>query len=224
MIIALIRFKLATYTRSHRLFQPAIGLLIMLSLFYSVSVPPGHELSSYADSAGLLIVVFAWAARSLLDTEPPAQRLMSMTAVGAPGRELAAGLWACLVVNAGLALFAMATPLLYGFAVIPDGGVIAQGMVLHLLGVLTGTAIGALTSKPVLASPAMSMLAMFGGYVGLLLLSATPAGRLLVPILGWMRAAGDGTLDRLLPSMIVPTVLWTCVALTAYTMLRRTRP
>ncbi|MEV4184040.1 hypothetical protein AB0J28_21700, partial [Streptosporangium canum] len=78
----LVRFKLAAYARSHRLFQPLIGLFAMLAVFYSSAVPPGSELSSYADSAGLLVVVFAWAARGLLDTEPATQRLISMTAAG----------------------------------------------------------------------------------------------------------------------------------------------
>lgn len=62
-MIPLVRFKLAAYAWSHRLFQPMIGLFAMLAVFYSTTVPAGKELSSYADSAGLLILVFAWAAR-----------------------------------------------------------------------------------------------------------------------------------------------------------------
>ncbi|MCG5219030.1 hypothetical protein [Streptosporangium sp. KLBMP 9127] len=224
MIFALVRFKLAAYARSHRLFQPAIGLLVMLGIFYAGRVPPGQELSAYADSAGLLIVVFAWAARSLLDTEPPAQRLISLTAAGGPGRELTAGLLACLAVNAGLAGLAVLAPLALGFAVVPGGEVIGQGIVLHLLGIAAGTALGALTSKPVFPSPAGSMLALFGGYVGLLLVSVTPAGPLLVPVIGWMRAAGDGTLGGALPSLAVPTVVWSGVAIAVYVRLRRTSP
>ncbi|GAA5062935.1 hypothetical protein HNP84_008039 [Thermocatellispora tengchongensis] len=222
--IFLAGFKLAAYARSHRLFQPLIGLIVMLGIFYAVAVPAGAETSSYADSAGLLIVVFAWAARGLLDTEPAEQRLVSMTAAGSAGREVIAGLVAAAAVNAGLAAVAVGTPLLYGFAVTPGPAVILQGAALHALGALVGTALGALTSRPVFPSPATSMLALFGGYVGLLLLSATPAGRVLVPVLGWMRAAGDGTLTASFAAFAVPTVLWSAAALTAYALLRRTRP
>ena len=223
-MIPLIRFRLAAYTRSHRLYQPLIALFVMLAVFYAVRTPAGMEPSAYADSAGLLIVVFAWAARSLLDTEPAAQRLISLTAAGSPRREVAAGLVAALAVNLGLTLIAVLTPLAYGFAAVPDAEVIAQGLAVHLLGLLSGTALGALTSRTIFPSPAASMLALFGGYLALLLLSATPAGRMLVPVMGWMRAAGEGALARELPSLAVPAVLWPALALAVYVRLRRTRP
>nr|BFE87405.1 hypothetical protein GCM10020093_100060 [Planobispora longispora] len=38
-MIALIRFKLAAYARSHRLLQPLTGLFIMMVIFYSTLVP-----------------------------------------------------------------------------------------------------------------------------------------------------------------------------------------
>ncbi|MFD0886533.1 hypothetical protein ACFQ08_18465, partial [Streptosporangium algeriense] len=114
-MIPLVRFKLAAYARSHRLLQPVIALFAMLAIFYS---SPGPALEGYSDSAALLIVVFAWAARSLLDTEPPTQRLITMTAAGNPGREVTSGLVAALTVNLGLAAIAIVAPLLIRFGVL----------------------------------------------------------------------------------------------------------
>ncbi|MEU7985553.1 hypothetical protein AB0B56_11875 [Streptosporangium canum] len=221
---ALVRFKLAAYARSHRLFQPLIGLFAMLAVFYSSAVPPGSELSSYADSAGLLVVVFGWAARGLLDTEPATQRLISMTAAGRPGREVCAGLLAALAVNLGMAAIAIVLPLGIGFAAVPSPGDLAQGIALHLLGLIAGTALGTLTSRPILPSPAVSMLVLFGGYLALLLISLTPVGRFTVPIMPWMRAANDGALGEALPTLAAATLFWSVAGVAAYVRLRRTRP
>ncbi|GAA3039338.1 hypothetical protein [Streptosporangium longisporum] len=223
-MIHLVRFKLAAYGRSHRLLQPTIGLFVMLVIFYSTLTPPGKELTAYADSAGLLILVFAWAARGLLDTEPSTQRLISMTAAGRPGREIGAGLLAALIVNLGLAAIAVGFPLLHGFAAMPAPADLARGVALHLLGLGTGTALGALTSRPVLASPAVSMLVLFGGYVALLLISLTPVGRLAVPIMPWMRAANAGVLDTVLLPVSAATLFWIAASLLLYARLRRLNP
>ncbi|MGV9773169.1 hypothetical protein [Streptosporangium sp. NPDC003464] len=220
----LVRFKLAAYARSHRLFQPIVGLLAMLAVFYSSTVPPGKELSSYADSAGLLVLVFAWAARGLLDTEPATQRLISMTAAGRPGREVGAGLLAALIVNLAMAATAVTVPLVIGFAATPAPVDLVQGAVLHLLGLSVGTALGALTSRPILPSPAVSMLALFGGYLVLLLVSLTPAGRFTVPIMPWMRAANAGTLSGALLALAAAALFWSVAGMTVYVRLRRTRP
>ncbi|MBB5965769.1 hypothetical protein [Planomonospora venezuelensis] len=218
------RFKLAAYAGSHRLLQPAIALFTMMLIFYSSAVPAGKELASYADSAGLLIIVFAWAARGLLDTEPSGQRLISMTAAGSPGREIGAGLLAALAVNLGLAAVATVFPLVAGFSAAPSPGDLARGAGLHLLGLFAGTALGALTSRPILASPAAAMLALFGGYLALLLLSLTPAGGFTVPIMPWIRAANAGTLDEILLQVAAATFFWSAAATACYVRLRRTRP
>ncbi|MFF5245233.1 hypothetical protein ACFY3V_13230 [Streptosporangium sp. NPDC000095] len=223
-MIHLVRFKLSAYARSHRLFQPTIGLFAMLFVFYSTLAPPGKELPAYADSAGLLILVFAWAARGLLDTEPPTQRLISMTAAGRPGREIGAGLLAALTVNLGMAAIAVGLPLLHGFAAMPAPADLASGVALHGLGVSAGTALGALTSRPILASPAVSMLALLGGYLALLLISLTPAGHLAVPIMPWMRAANAGLLGEVLLPISAATLFWTAASLLLYTRLRRLNP
>lgn len=223
-MIPLVRFKLAAYARSHRLLQPVIALFAMMVVFYSSPIPAGKELSSYGDSAGLLILVFAWAARSLLDTEPPTQRLISMTAAGRPGREVGAGLLAALAVNLGLTTIAVSLPLVHGFTALPTPGDLLRGIGLHLLGLSVGTALGALTSKPIMPSPAASLLVLFGGYLAMLLLSLTPVGGFTVPITPWMRAANTGGLDAALLPLTAATLFWASAGMTVYVRLRRTRP
>jgi hypothetical protein len=223
--VSLVRFKIAAYVRSHRIIQPFVGLLAIMIVLYSSRVASGQELPSYADSAALLVPVFAWAARGLLDTEPDVQRLISITAAGRPGREVVSGLLASAVVGGGLAVLAFVAPLVIGFRAVPGTAVLISGLALHLLSLLTGTALGALASRPILPDPATSALTMLGGYVAILLVSLVPFAWLTVPLIGWMRAAGRPSfLSRSLPELSAITVFWCAVALATYIRLRRTRP
>jgi hypothetical protein len=224
-VAGLVRFKVAAYVRSHRVVQPFLALLAVLILLYSTQVPDGAELSAYTDSAAILVVVFGWAARSLLDTEPDVQRAISMASAGRPLREITGGLLSAAAVNLVLAAIAVLTPLLIGFASEPGAAVLAGGVALHLLSAVTGVTLGALTSRAVLPSPATSLLALLGGYVAMVLLSLTPLAWLApVPVLRWMRDASDGVVLSALPALAGQTLLWSAVGLTAYAVLRRTRP
>ncbi|MFC6085529.1 hypothetical protein [Sphaerisporangium aureirubrum] len=224
-VLALTRFRLAAYARSHRIIQPFIGLLAIMIVLYSTGVPSGQELPTYSDSAAMLVPVFAWAVRGLLDTEPDVQRLISVTATGRPGREVTSGLLAGASVAAGLALLALLVPLAIGFADFPSGEVLAGGAALHLLSLTTGTALGTLTSRPILPDPAMSTLALLGGYVTILLISLAPLTWLTVPVIGWIRAAGKPSfLTAALPALALITLAWCTAALVTYIRLRRTHP
>ncbi|MFC4591784.1 hypothetical protein [Sphaerisporangium corydalis] len=223
--MSLARFKFAGYLRSHRVIQPFVGLLGVMIILYSMRVPLGQELSSYADSAALLVPVFAWAARGLLDTEPDVQRLISSTAAGRPGREVAAGLIAAAAVNIVLAALALAIPLIIGFTAMPGAPVLLGGLVLQVFSLLTGTALGALASRPILRDPATSALTMLGAYAAILLVSLVPITWLTVPVIAWMRAAHTpASLNQSLAGLSAITVFWCAAALLAYTYLRRTRP
>ncbi|WP_214413417.1 hypothetical protein [Sphaerisporangium fuscum] len=224
-IVPLVRFELSGYVRAHRVVQPFVGLLGIMIVLYSTRVNPGQELSSYADSAVLLVPVFAWAARGLLDTQPDVQRLISITTAGNPRREVVSGLLAAAVVNAAFALLALLVPLGIGFAAFPGPAALAGGLALQVLAVLTGTALGALTSRPIIPDPATSALTLLGGYAAVLLVSLAPVPWLTVPLIGWMRAAnGPRFLTGSLPGLAAATVFWSALALHAYVRLRRTRP
>ncbi|GAA1522512.1 hypothetical protein GCM10009677_64360 [Sphaerisporangium rubeum] len=224
-VAALTRFKLAAYVKAHRVIQPFLGLLVVMIVLYSTRVTPGQELATYSDSAALLVPVLAWSVRGLLDAEPDVQRLISATAASRPGREVVSGLLAGAAVAAGLAVLALVVPLGIGFTTFPGVTVLAGGAALHVLSLVTGTALGALTSRPVLPDPAVSTLVLIGGYAVVLLLSLTPFTWLTVPIIGWIRGASEPAfLTASLPGLAAVTLAWCALGLLAYVRLRRTRP
>jgi hypothetical protein len=220
-MIALTWFRIAGYGRSHRAFQPLLLLFVVISLLYATGVPAGDELTSYADSAAILIPAFAWAARGLLDTEPDEQRMIAFTAVGRA--EIASGLLAALACNTILALIALIWPLVGGFAAIPPVATLATGIGLHALAVLAGTVIGALTSRVILPSPAISIVALIGGYFAILMAGSSSVW-VTFPAMTWMHAANHGDLAARLPAIVVSAAVWVTLGALGYAGLRRTRP
>ncbi|MET8866693.1 hypothetical protein ABZW11_27450 [Nonomuraea sp. NPDC004580] len=222
-MIALAVYRVAGYVRSHRVYQALLLTLAMLAILHGSRAPRGEEASVLADGAVLLIPVLAWAARSLLDTEPDRQREMSAVQVGGCGKEVAAGLLAAFAACAVFAALALLWALLFGVTERPSSGVLAAAVLLYGVSALTGTALGALTSRAVLPSPAISIMALVLGYLAMLLLSATAPAWLTVPLIGWMKAANAGELVTRLPELGAISLAWCALALTAYTWLRRTR-
>lgn len=223
-MLALTTFRLAAYVRSHRVYQALLMVLIGLAVIYATRAPAGAEAIVLADSAVMLLPFLAWATRSLLDTEPDGQRLLSATLVGGRGRELTAGLLAALAACTGFAVMALAWGVLLGMAATPPAPVLAAGAALHGLSVLAGIALGALTSRAILPSPALSIMALVLGFVLMLIVSASPLSWLTVPVIGWMRAAGAERLLADLPALAVPSLAWSLLGLAAYAWLRRKRP
>lgn len=223
-MIALVHYRIAAYVRSHRVIQAFLPILLLLSFVFASRAPRGQELAALTDSAVLVIPLLAWAARGLLDTEPDTQRTVSATTVGGPGREVTAGLLAALTVTAAFAALALAFGLLLGLSATPTPTTLTAAAALHGLAALTGTTIGALTSRPILPSPAVSIITLLTAFVAMLLLSASPLSWLTVPVTTWMKAAGNDTLTTDLATLTIPSLLWPLLGLAAYTRLRRTRP
>lgn len=220
-VLALARFRVAGYVASHRALQPLMGLLVLLAILYAGAVPAGQEISATADSAAMLVPVLAWAARGLLDTEPDEQRGIALSALGP--RELVSGLLAAF--SSLLVLAAVAEGvLLLRLTTSPTLAVLLTGVWLHLLSATAGLALGALTSRPILPSPAVSTIALILGYLSMLILSMAGARWLTVPVMGWMRDAHHGVLLSEVPLISVQSLLWPAIGLAAYTWLRRTRP
>jgi len=222
-MIALAGYRVTAYVRSHRVYQALLLALALLTVLHGSRVPAGQEGSALADGAVLLVPVLAWAARSLLDTEPDRQREMSAVLVGGRGREVASGLIAAFAVCAAFAALAMGWALLLGVTQRPSDGILVAGAVLYVVSALTGTALGALTSRAVLPSPAVSIMALVFGYLAMLLLSAAGPAWLTVPLIGWMRAASLGELAGRLPELGPISLVWCAIGLAAYAWLRHHR-
>jgi hypothetical protein len=221
-MIALATFRLAAYVRSHRVYQALLLALAMLAILHGSRAPRGEEAGVLTDTAVLIIPILAWAARSLLDTEPDPQREMSAVTVGGRGRELAAGLAAAFATCAALSGIGLAAALLLGVSATPKPGVLTAGLALHALAALTGTALGALTSRAVVPSPALSIMGLVLGFLLMLLLSASPMYWLTVPVVVWMRAANDGELIDRFPELAAVSLAW-CVLALAFYVWRRLR-
>lgn len=222
-MIALAAFRMAAYVRSHRVYQAFLLALAMLAILYGSRAPRGEEASVLTDGAVLIIPVLAWAARSLLDTEPDRQREMSAIQAGGRGREVAAGLVAALAACAALAALALGWALALGISQSPPTGVLAAAFVLYALAALTGTALGALTSRAVITSPAVSIMVLLLGFLAMLLVSASPLRWLTVPLIAWMKAANAGHLLAELPQLAAVSLVWCLIGLGAYVVIRRGR-
>ncbi|SEG54203.1 hypothetical protein SAMN05444920_10363 [Nonomuraea solani] len=220
-MIALAVFRLAAYVRSHRVYQALLLTLGLLAIVYGNRAPRGAEATVLTDGAVLIIPILAWAARSLLDTEPDRQREMSAIQVGGRGREVAAGLVAAFAACLTFAALGMAWAVLLGMTGTPSSGLLSAAFVMYGLSALTGTALGALTSRVILPSPAISIMVLLLGFMAMLLLSASSFYWLTVPLITWMKAANSGDLLIQFPQLAAISLAWCVAGLTAYAWLRR---
>ncbi|MEV0617857.1 hypothetical protein AB0I81_31355 [Nonomuraea sp. NPDC050404] len=220
-MIALAAFRLAAYIRSHRVYQALLLTLAVLAIVHGNRAPRGAEATVLVDGAILLVPILAWTARSLLDTEPDAQREMSAVQVGGRGREVAAGLLAAFAACAVFAALGLLWGLLLGITGAPPSGLLSVALVLYALSALTGTALGALTSRVILPSPAMSIMTLLLGFLAMLLVGATSLYWLTVPLIPWMKAANSGELFGQFTQLAAISLVWCLVGLAAYAWLRR---
>ncbi|SEM15385.1 hypothetical protein [Nonomuraea pusilla] len=222
-MIALATFRVAAYVRSHRVHQALLLMLALLAIVYGSPAPLGEEVAVAADGAALTVPVLAWASRSLLDTEPDGQRAMSAVLVGGRVREIAAGLMAAFAACLVLAGLAACWALLLGASALPAGAALPSVLLLYVLGALTGTVLGALTSRASVASPALSIMALVLAVIVMLLVSASRVYWLTVPLLAWSRAAHDGLLLDRLPWLVLPALLWCAIGILLYARRRLRR-
>ncbi|NUR83144.1 MAG: hypothetical protein HOY71_03545, partial [Nonomuraea sp.] len=215
-MIALAAFRVAAYVRSHRVYQALVPILAMLAIVYASRAPRGVEMAALTDSAVLIVPFLAWSARGVLDTEPDEQRVISATSVGGALRENAAGLLAALVTGTAFAALSLVAGFFLGLSSTPPASVTVAAVVLHVLSVVTGVTLGALTSRAILPSPAMSIMGLLLGFLFMLVVSMTPVYWLTVPLTAWMRAASAGDLPDRLPLLGGVALGWCLVGLAIY--------
>jgi hypothetical protein len=229
-MIALVRFQMAGYVRSLRVLQPVIVVALFAALILSQG-PSGPDASAlavqtFADVAAFMFPVWAWTARALLDTQPDEQRALTATAARLPHAPLWAGLVAAYAMNLCLGGLALAIPLLQAAQTGSPGSAILTGCALNLLVAVPGTLLGAWTSRAVIPDPGVSLLALLGGALGLLLLGLGPLARLSVPMIDWLRAAHEGpdTFTSHFPGIALHLLLWSLVVGALYATIARHRP
>lgn len=228
-MMALARFQIAGFVRSQRALPPflVVVLYVLLVLLQSPGAAHGRDLTvgTYGDSAALIFPVWAWVARSLLDTEPDVQRRLSALAVGHQVRYRLAGLLACYTVNLSMAALVLAVPLSQGVRFGVGAPAMLAGIGLTALSAAAATVAGAWTCRAILPSAAISVLALLGGSLAVLLLSMSPLSWMSVPMIGWLRAAhgGPASFVAVFPQAAFHTALWAALVGTVFVALPRAR-
>lgn len=230
---ALARFQLSGYVRSQRVLQPLIAVfllfaLILLDLPGAATATRTRQVivGGYGDAAALMFPIWAWTARGLLDTEPDGQRELSLLGVGHSMTHAVSGLLAAFTVNSALAALVLTPLLTHGLLNGVGPGPALLAVALHLLAALAATLVGAWTSRAVIPSQAISILALLGACATFLLLGLGPLAPLGIPMISWLTATHDGpnAFTAAFPALTTHLLLWTTAATTPYLTLRHHRP
>jgi hypothetical protein len=190
---ALLRYQAALLVRSQRWLPP----FILYVVFLGVGVQSGQPiLDSLGYAAAALLPVAAWLVRICVSNEPPAARACVSAAVG-PGRAHLASL---LVALAGAALLGTVTTLVVTLisdpvsadhqTPVPRFPAGAAGLLATLACALLGTAVGALTTWPLLRSPGRAVPAML---LAALLTTVTTGSPAQAAVQGLVTGSREGT-------------------------------
>ncbi|MBE8473436.1 ABC transporter [Streptomyces justiciae] len=175
---ALLRYQAALLVRSQRWLPP----VILYAVFLGVGVQSGQPiLDSLGYAAAALLPVAAWLVRICVAGEPPAARACVSAAVG-PARAHLAALLVALVGAAMLGTVATVLVTLISDPVssdhqirvprFPAGG---SGLLAVLACALLGTAVGALTTWPLLRSPGRAVPTMLLAALLSVVVTGSPA-------------------------------------------------
>ncbi|MFE0515261.1 ABC transporter [Streptomyces sp. NPDC058964] len=202
---ALLRYQAALLLRSQRWLPP----VILYAAFLAVGVQSGQPvLDSLGYTAAALLPVAAWLVRICVTNEPSAARACVAAATG-PVRAHLACLLAALLASAALgtaaalAVTLISDPVTNGHrARVPPLQAGAAGVLAVLACALLGTAVGALTNRPLLRSPGRAVPAMLLAALLSVVVAGSPAqavvsglvtgsesGRVPVPLLPLAAAA-----------------------------------
>ncbi|GAA1871260.1 hypothetical protein [Asanoa iriomotensis] len=217
---ALVRMRLAAFTRGGRALPGLLGTLVVVGIIYGGGRSEAAE--AYGFSAVALFPVIAWQAKLLLDTEPDVQRRLAVAVVG-PRREVTAGLLAAAVVGLATVAFAMVLPWLFGSVTGPAG--IAPGLWAHVAGLVAAVGLGALASRPVTRSTLYGIAVLVTGSVLAIVLglNGSVAPWLAPPLMATARRLADQPGSASIATLTLQAVLWTAVVVAIYVRLRRTR-
>jgi hypothetical protein len=221
---ALVQMRLIGYVRTGRFIIPLIATLVLLGILYGGGEAPPVE--AYGVSALLLFPVLAWQTKLLLDAEPDVQRRMSLTAIGSPARELAAGLIAAALAALPFILLALLLPWVFGgVSAVNAGSALALGPWAHLLVVPPALAIGGMSSRVLTRTAGRGAAVLASGVVlaFVLGLHGSPVPWLAPPLVATARSMADVAPAPALAGLTVWALVWSAVAIGGYGWLRRTR-
>jgi hypothetical protein len=229
-MIGLTRFQLAGFLRSLRVIQPLLAMLLMLVLVL-MNLPTSEKpeqipeliVGGYGDTAALMFPIWAWTARVLLDTEPDGQRELTALAAGRPFTSAVAALIAAYLTNVALTVPVLAPLLIYGTT--KSAGAALPALLLHLLAAAAATLVGAFTTRALIPSQAVSILALLAACVAVLLMGLGPLSPLAVPMVAWLQATSDGAtaFTNAMPTLATHLLIWSTITTAAYLAIRHHR-
>ncbi|MER5573253.1 ABC transporter [Streptomyces massasporeus] len=175
---ALMRYHAALLLRSQRWLPP----FLLYAAFLAISIQAGQPvLDSLGYTAAALLPVAAWLARICVTGEPDAARGCVAAAAG-PGRAHVACLLVALAGATALGTLAILAVTLLSDPVasdhrtrVPLAGACGAGLLAALACALLGTAVGALSSWPLLRSPGRAVLALLLAALLSLVATGSPA-------------------------------------------------
>ncbi|MEV8549042.1 ABC transporter [Streptomyces glaucescens] len=175
---ALLRYQTALLFRSQRWLPP----FVLHAALLAVSVRGGQPvLDSLGYAAAALLPVAAWLTRVCAEGEPAPARACAAAAAG-PARAHLACLLVALATAAALGVLAALVVTLISDPASADGrtrvdrpSAAAAGLLAALVCAAVGTAVGALTARPVLRSTGRAVPALLLGVLLALVLTGSPA-------------------------------------------------
>ncbi|WP_405649313.1 ABC transporter [Streptomyces sp. NBC_00019] len=221
---ALLRYQAALLVRSQRWLPP----IILYVAFLGIGVQSGQPiLDSLGYAAAALLPVAAWLVRICVSNEPPAARACVSAAVG-PAR---AHLAALLVAFATAALLGTAATLVVTLISdpvsadhqmrVPRFPAGAAGLIATLACALLGTAVGALTTWPLLRSPGRAVPTML---LAALLTMVTTGSPAQAAVQGLVTGSREGTVPLPLLPLAAAALLTAGAAAVACVLTSRRSP
>jgi hypothetical protein len=204
---ALLRYQAALFYRSYRWLAPLLfhGGVMAIGLLAG----PQPLLDSLGYSTAVLVLTTAWLTRVCLTGEPPAARGVAAAAAGPERAHLAClltGLLASAVLGAvgTMVVVAVADPHTSDhLTAVPRGQAAVAGMVAALVSVVLGTAVGALTNRPVLRRPGWSVVSTVGLALLVLLVAGSPANAAVTSL---VHGSETGRVPLLLVPLLIATI------------------
>ena len=210
-MIPLLRYQTALLVRSQRWLPP----FVLYAAFLSVGVQGGQPvLDSLGYAAAAVLPVAAWLVCICVTNEPPAARSCVGAAAG-PGRAHLACVLVALGASAALGMAATVAVTVISSHTstdhrirIPEVPAAGAGLIAALVCALLGTAIGALTSWPLLRSPGRAVPALMVAALLALVVSGSPAQAAVSALV-------SGSQSARVPVPVLPLVLAALVTVAA---------
>lgn len=183
---ALLRYQTALLLRSQRWLAP----FLLYAVFVGVGVNAGEPvLGALGYTVAALVPVGAWAVRICLNQEPPAARAVTAAAAGRTRAHLAAILTASAATLLVGAVAVLAVTALSDHRAVAPLPAAAEGLMAATVCVLTGTAVGTLTTRPLITSRGWSLTTLLLGSLLALVTTGSPAKNAIAALITGTRTA-----------------------------------